>query len=269
MFLIDRLSYKNIEIISKSLKGKRLQKFLESISIINESLQQQGWIKRGSVKSKSGFSQGILSHLKSNEVFDNFDKSDESHKIYMCFKYGFPGASINSLKSLNKDLFLKYPLDFYKAWIELCNEREEAVDLLNSFRPIPEISHIGLSPKVTATLVEMNLDLDIQSIKMPKIVPEIIPVTDSQGLHLKNPKTGKPLFKTIYKIEWSKNIQHNKSRFSEDIRCCQACGKNIPSQRFVPVEAFDKKSSQLISMWLGQDCAKNIFGIKDAGVQKE
>lgn len=270
MFLIDRLNQQNIEIVSKYLKGNRLKKFQESVSIINESLQRQGWIKRGSVKAKSGFYQGIASKLSNNSIFDKDEKdSDESFQVYMCLKYGQSGASVDSVKKFSPDLFLKYPAAFYKAWIDLCNEKEEAFSLLNSFRVLPEITSIGLSPKVTATLTEMNLDLDLSSIKMAKLVPKVIPATDSSGNRLKDKKTGQFLFTTIYVIQWSKDIVHNQSRFAHDIRCCHACGKPIPSQRFIPVEAFDKNKNQLISMWLGQDCSKNIFGIKDAGVKKE
>lgn len=269
MFLIDRLSYKNIEIVTKSLTGKRLKKFLESVAIFNESLEKQGWIKRGSVKAKSGFNQGLFTRLSTTDIFDNNTKNNESYKLYSCLKYGSAGASVSSLKLISPELLKKYSKEFYQAWIELCNEKEEAIQLLNSFRPLPEISYIGLSPKVTATLVEMNLDLDIQSIKMAKIVPKLIPATDLNGNTLYNKHTGKMLFTTIYVIKWSPEIKHNKSRFAENYGCCHACGKNIPSQRFVPIEAFDKKSNQLISMWLGQDCSKNIFGIKDIGVKQE
>lgn len=270
MFLIDRLNQENINIVSKYLKGKRLKKFQESVSIINESLYLQGWIKRGSVKAKAGFNQGLFSKLADYEVFDDIhDNSDEFYKVYRCFKYGLAGASVESIKKLNPNMFLKYPTVLYKAWIELCNEKEEAFTVLNSFRVLPEITSIGLSPKVTATLTEMNLDLDINSIKMAKLVPKVIPATDLKGKKIKDKNTGQYLLTTIYVLQWSKDILHNQSRFAHDGRCCHACGKQIPSQRFVPVEAFDKNKKQLISMWLGQDCAKNIFGIKDVGIKKE
>jgi hypothetical protein len=67
-------------------------------------------------------------------------------------------------------------------------------------------------------------------------------------------------------VVWSDGIIHGKSRFAGN--GCHACGKHIPSGRFVPVEAHDKKSNKTISLWLGCDCAKNIFGIKDIGVEK-
>jgi hypothetical protein len=157
------------------------------------------------------------------------------------------------------------------AWIALAAEVRAVSELLDEARPVPVVTTIGLSPKVTATLTEMNLDLDLPSIKMAKIEAryrdeERFNKTTGEWEYVLL-KDGTRKQETYYVVVWTDGIVHNRSRFASGAHC-HACGKNIPSGRFVPVEAFDKKSSKLVSMWLGCDCAKNIFGIKDVGVEK-
>jgi hypothetical protein len=287
------------------MSGARLAKFNASVAILNESLAQGAWTPRGSVKASSGFYQGLAGYLRLKEAhFTAKDKHrDDMNALTMALSYGSAryGKASNLDKVIpvmrervigRKGQSIEYkPTDEQiKAWLALCAEKDAAVELLNDARPLPRITPIGLSPKVTKTLTECNLDLDLPSIKMAKIEPrqrpafkwtkKKVPVVPERkdpwtGLVLTqeiNDKLvpafgadGKRLMETYYIVAWSKGIVHNQSRF---VSGCQACGKHIPSGRFVPIEAKDKKSGKLISMWLGCDCAANIFGIKDVGIEK-
>jgi hypothetical protein len=135
---------------------------------------------------------------------------------------------------------------------------------LDASRPVPVITAIGLSPRVTATLKECNLDVDLPSIKLAKIDFRWVRAYEDGKPAFR--KDGKPRMEKCYFVEWSQGIKHGCSRFADGGHC-EACGKRIPSQRYVPIEATCKKQG-LISMWIGCDCAKNIFGIKDAGIDK-
>jgi hypothetical protein len=153
------------------------------------------------------------------------------------------------------------------AWIQLIAEFKEASTLLDAARPLPRVTALGLSPKVTATLTECNLDLDLATIKPAKV--------DYYKTQTLDAKTGAPVYharkqtwtmERVYFVAWSEGIRHGRSRFAG--RGCHACGKTIPSGRFVPIEALDRQSGELVSMWLGCDCARNIFGIQDEGLRQ-
>ena len=260
--------------VRTALKGKKLEKFDASIAILNESLAQGGWTTRGSVKVNSGFYQGIANVDFSVGYKDGkpIKGHEEASMLMFCLRWGHDMEEA--------DVAIAYPffvgrsgfklsLEVVKAWAALCNERFDACDILDEARPLPVITAIGLSPKVTKTLTECNLDLDLPSIKMAKLEARERPAFKWNKKTEKSEPVmcddGTQATETYYVVVWSDGIEHNMSRFCGG---CQACGKNIPSGRYVPIEAQDKKSGKLISMWLGCDCAKNIFGVKDIGVER-
>jgi hypothetical protein len=260
-----KLSQHLIDLVRSALTGAKLKKFDDSIAVLEASLKQGAWISRGAVKADSGFYQGIA---RTAYERDYANEGPEAWELNHCLSFGvrFRGGNVQAaLDQLRrgcgrdgKVIKLKLTDAQVLAWVALCEEKVQAMTFLNSARPAPRITAIGLSPKVTATLTEMNLDIDLSSIKMANIVPVYVDRVS---------KTGVTERVTVYKVEWSPGIVHNQSRFAG--RGCHACGKYIPSGQFVPVEARDRKSQKLISLWLGCDCAANIFGIKDIGIAKE
>ncbi len=245
-----QLSADLVKTVTASMKGARLAKLVASIDIVNESLARGGWVTRGSVKAMSGFYQGLTKTV----VYKWEAGPKDKFNLSMCLKYGraFNGEASDEVVAT---MAPKVSVAVVRAWISLCNEFMDAYAALNAARPLPTITPIGLSPKVTATLTEMNLDIELPSIKMAEI----------ERYEFTYIKDGKEVVGVEYLVKWTKDIKHGQSRFHSG---CQACGKNIPSGRFVPVEAVCKKNG-LISLWLGCDCAKNIFGIKDVGVAQK
>lgn len=261
-----KLSQKSIDIVKSEMKGKRLEKFLNSVRSINDSLDAGGWLPKVSRSSNSGFYQGCgIDAQKEEDEFDIFP-------LYMTLKYGhgFDGnlEELESMiKMLTKETLKNHSLKFVRAWVELCNQKTVAIEHLDSLRPLTVLTKIGLSRKVTTTLKEMNLDIDIPSIKRAEIDYKFIPMRDLKG-ELMYGREGECLLDKRYYVKWSKGIIHRQSRFNLS-GTCHACGKTIPSCRFVPIEAFDNKSKKLVSFWVGCDCAKNIFGIKDVGISQD
>jgi hypothetical protein len=270
------LNQENIAIVSGFLNGARRAKFLASIAILESSLKDDSWAKRGSVKVESGFYQGLVRcRFAKNYEAKNQKAQDEAWALSYCLSFG------NPFRGTDVDLAITTYLEFYKqnklpfkvpvevlhAWVSLCGEKAEAKTYLNGLRPKPVITPVGLSPKVTKTLKEMNLDLELSTIKMAEIVSKQVPAIDSTFKPLFN-SDGTRKMDTIWYVKWSKDIKLRATRFTSS-RGCEACGRPIPSRRFVPVEAKDQVSGQLIGMWIGCDCAKNIFGIKDIGIAKD
>lgn len=287
---MQQLNAANIALVRTALKGAKLAKFDASIAVLEASIAQQAWTKRGSVKASSGFYQGLtkartpdgtevcstdwycLCGVTSTINYGSalrFMKADRNPD----FEALTDGERVaRAVRLLRADGQLKKVSDeVILAWVALSQEVKAISALLDDARPAPVVTAIGLSPKVTATLTEMNLDLDLPSIKLAKIETryrdeERYNKVTGEWEYVLN-KDGSRKQESYYVVVWTDGIVHNRSRFASGNHC-HACGKNIPSGRYVPVEAQDKKSGQLVSMWIGCDCAKNIFGIKDVGVEK-
>lgn len=237
------LNQNNVELVRSYLKGKKLEKFNESVTVIEESMAQGRWTPRGSVKYSSGFCQGLCTPKPESEG------NREEFNLYMCLRFG----SVRK-PELSAELYAKLApakrapsFEVVQAWIDLIEEVQQIAHHLNTARPKPVITAVGLSPKVTKTLKEMNLDIDLSSIsvpeiKMERVEDEMVPI-----------------------VMWTPGTKFNRSRFYQG---CQACGRPIPSGMYVPIEAKDLRSGDLIGLWIGCDCAKNIFGVKDVGMNR-
>lgn len=269
------LSPESVAIVQQFMKGVRLKKFNESVAVLNESLAQGAWTKRGSVKAQSGFYQGCGVHYDPYKPGQGHTREYAlSASLSMCLRYGQTPQTLENDAMTEEAIALIPPeamkgttVAFIHAWIALCIEKDLAVSILNAARPLPVITSIGLSPKVTATLKEMDLDINLPSIEMAKLGIRMVPGFDKSGEPLLNPD-GSSLLVPHYFVDWTPGTKFNRSRFSHGNRC-QACGKPIPSGRYVPIEADDLTSGDHLGFWIGCDCARNIFGIKDVGIERK
>jgi hypothetical protein len=298
---MNGLSPELVAIIRNEKKGAWLKKFDESVDIINVSAAQDAWVPRGSIKANVGFGQGVGIHTPETssytktgnmvlgygdqlwpETVENPDH-DAEFALQMCLRFGStPHCGVdhiaNRLETMtNQDGKLirgKHSMAFVKAWVALCEEKGIICAALDEARPKPVITDIGLSPRVTTTLEEMDLRVDLPSIKMAEIKYNLVPRRIADR---KNPNFGQlmmsrdgnaSLLDKAYYVAWTPGTLHRVTRFS-GLNCnCEACGKHIPSGMFVPIEADDRKIGH-IGMWIGCDCARNIFGVKDIGLERK
>jgi len=249
---------KNLNTVLKALSGKRREKFAASIAILDQSVIDGQWVKRGKVKAESGFYQGLFK--PSNDYHDG------SFRLYMTISYGQAHRGAFSHLIKNFELPKNITPEVVIAWVSLCNAKDSAIAELDDARPKPVLTKIGLSPKVTKTLQEMNLDIDLASIKYPEIAFRWVNKENVDGTPVR--KNGKYVMEKEYYVKWPKDIVHGASRFGNTSLFCEACGKHIPSGLFAPVQALDRKSGKHVSFWLGLDCARNIFGVKDVGMRR-
>jgi hypothetical protein len=129
------------------------------------------------------------------------------------------------------------------------------VEYLDSMRPKPVFTVIGLSPTVTKTLQECGLKLDPKTVRMPPIVWEVVEELDYKG---------RPVRRRRGRIEWPKGTVHYASRFAHGNSQCHACGHLIKNPfNWVPILMDDASAPH--SLWIGRDCAQKIFGIKAKG----
>lgn len=277
-----------IDQVRAAFKGKRLERLNASLAVLSESIAQGAWTTRGSAKARSGFYQGIANarldeswkklqefgtagyeHAACAEGVESLLRFGSSFRVCRSTSQGVgfhKGTELDfgwGIRTLREHGNLKLSDVTIRAWRDLLAEVAEVTALLDVTRPLPVVTPIGLSPKVTTTLKEMNLDLDIKTVKPAKIVTDYVDALD---------KFNRPIKVAVPRVEWTKGIVHGTSRFAGGTWAgspqCHACGKNIPSRMYTPVEAYDTKGQRLVSLWLGCDCARNIFGIKYSGIAK-
>ena len=255
---------------TKHLPQKKREKFMKSRQQILNSLKNEGWIDGAKRSALSGIHQGLVQNIQLK--YNQEEEYQIARALDVSLSHGLVYKELpRTLPEIEKawkyiKTWSRYPVDKkelitpqdIKAWIKSVDAILNAVDHLNSLRPKPTLTKILLSKKVTKTLKEMNLDIDIQSIRLPEFGQKEFDYISKSG-------TRKSF--TYWFPLWQKGTKHEKSRFAGNGQC-EACGKQILSRRFVPIEAFDKTEKETISLWLGQDCAKKIFGVKDIGVDK-
>lgn len=245
--------------------------------VVNESLAAGGWTKGSSQKRSIGMQRPnveVQRETRPNHetaTSADYDFAREHNKILreleMYINYGrlMNDTLENRLQYVN---LKKHSVEFVKAYAALYVEHVDACRELDLMRPLPVVTKIGVSPTVTKTFTEMNLNLDLASIKLAEIAFRLVPWLDNKG-NKAYKENGDLLMTREYYVKWSKGIKHGQSRFSAVRKHqCEACGHGIPSGNFVAVEAFDKNLNNQISLWVGCDCAKNIFGIKDVGIKR-
>lgn len=271
-----KLNENLIHIIKESLKGNKLKKFLSSIEVLKESIEQGAWIPRGSIKANSGFYQGFLKtpyNLEHPELKIGTDSWHEFNHFTRCLSYGSLSKNINLNKNIQilresnykgEPLKIKVTDEQIIAWVNLCKEKDKAFKYLDNAKPKPKLTEIKLSKRVTTTLKEMNLDIDLSSVSYPDLEEYFV---KEDVLNKKTNKLEKKKIK-YYKILWPNGTKHHQSRFNGYCNC-HACGKYIPSGLFVPLYATDNNSGNKVSFLLGRDCAQNIFNVKDVGIKTE
>lgn len=259
--MTSQISEQSVETIKGFLKGRRLEKLLTSIEILRAAEARGSFESRESVKALAGINPGLLTRQRvDNGLHGDFQDSSTRHRAKMCLQHGLPYQSSNVRFSVEG-----VPQEIIDAWVQLCREAHSLHTALKAARPKPVITAIGLSPKVTTTLTEMNLDIDLPTITPAEIEEYKLQAHDPKTGEPRFAKDGSPLMETHYRVKWSQGIKLGKSRFFSG---CQACGKPIPSGRYVPIEATCRKNGR-IGLWLGCDCAKNVFGVKDLGIAKD
>lgn len=259
----------NIEIVAGWLKGKRRETFLESITALEAAEARGAWANREAQTASKGFYQGLKKvrddactfYAPLNMRVTNYDLQLEDNwprfEAVSCINYGDAPKAGAEIPTVDK-----VPYEVVLAWFALCSEAKPLRKRLDAARPKPVVTPIGLSPKVTLTLTGMNLDLELPSVQPAEIEPYEVQARNKKGELLFESDGNTPIMTTEYRVKWSDGCKLGMSRFHSG---CQACGKWIPSGRYVPIEADCKRNGR-IGLWLGCDCARNIFGVKDKGI---
>lgn len=261
----------DIDVVAAHFKGKRKSLFEDSIAVIRESVARGAWVKRGHQRADKGINKGLAAgkHLNSPGLRYDDPRHNAMYRVYTAIEFGYHIRGEDLAEATDEDLRAMAPtvlVEVARAWLRLMVAMREICADLDASRPLPVYTEIGLSPKVTATMQDIGLDLDLSSRRMAPI--------DSRWVQARNPETFEPIFDAngsprmikVYFVKWPDGTVFGSSRFAD--RDCEACGKTIPSRSFVPI-LIDNKAGKPHGFWFGCDCARNIFGIKDVGIARE
>lgn len=256
----------DVAIIAGFFGGARLAAFLESIAVIRESITQGTWVGRARQRADKGINKGIASkHLKSPGLAHNDMRSQALYRVYFAVQYGKHLRADELDVATDDDLRAIAPriaVDVTRAWLRLMVALRDIYTDLDASRPLPVYTEIGVSPKVTETLLAIGLDLNLATRRMAPIGWRWEQDRDT-SFALLFQSDGAPKMVKVYFVKWPPGTVFGSSRFSD--RDCEACGKRIPSGRFVPILIANNAGIEH-GFWFGCDCARNVLGIKDAGI---
>jgi hypothetical protein len=258
-----------VEVLAQHFKGKRLEVFMESVAVIRESVSLGGWVKRGQQRASKGLNKGLASQKGLREL--NIDHDDPRrrslHYCWMALCFGWHLRQEDLDVATDGDLAYlvpSVPIEVTRAWLRLMVAVREIFADLDASRPLPVYTEIGLSPKVTATLLDATNGLDLTTRRVCPMKWRWGPGFDKHGKVILD-QDGKPKMFKHYYPDWPEGTAFGSSRFSH---CdCEACGKTIPSRWVVPV-LIDDRQGTTHGFFFGRDCTANILGIKDVGIAK-
>lgn len=255
----------DIDTLANYFTGKRRELFLDSVAVVRESLALGGWVKRGAQRADKGFNKGLVA--KSLDIAWGYDERGKAlMRLGWAVSHGRrlpPGVVDIATDDDIVRLAPKVPVPVTRAWLRLMVALRDVWDDLDASRPLPVYTEIGLSRKVTATLQDANLDLDLTTRRLCPLGSRWVPAINTKTGEPFVGRDGKPAMVKVYFPKWPAGTVFGTSRFAD---CdCEACGKRIPSGLVVPVLVADKAGA-IHGFWFGRDCARNILGLKDAGI---
>lgn len=124
-----------------------------------------------------------------------------------------------------------------------------AIEKLDATKPKPTVRFMKTLSALVLGNVGKAMGLDLTSLKVPDMEWVEVEKVDAKG---------KPYWTWDVNILWPEGTTHNASKFAYG-SCCHACGHRIFNPyNWVPLVAESPDGPK--SLWVGSDCAKNLFG---------
>lgn len=148
-------------------------------------------------------------------------------------------------------------LSLAREWAEHFAPIAEQLAVLDATRPEPVIVLGSLSPSV-AVNVGTTMGINFTTIRLPEII-----YVKRSGLN----KDGKRIYWSEPRIVWPPGTRHDCSRFATG-RQCHACGHRIKNPfNWVPLVADTSEGP--VSLWVGHDCARNLFAVDVTSIETD
>lgn len=146
----------------------RKAKFEKGLGVLRASIAQGQWVPRGKATVLAAISQGMVkgrqlpdrhSYAPEAAVISN-PAWDEYNELERSLEFGHDYRGKHTIAAA----LIKIPEHVQRAWFEVCIGVRELCSVLDRIRPKPVITSVGLSPRVTKTLQEMGLALDLSTV---------------------------------------------------------------------------------------------------------
>lgn len=183
--------------------------------------------------------------LSSAMQYGSLDRLDDVH----------PDALRAACLNERERIVVEHALRYFDAFAPLARAMRE----LDDTRPQPVFTYLGVSLTVTETIEGLNLK--------PGTV-RVCPVKWTR-VQVIDPKTNRKVWTWEGHLDWPENTVHGASRYSVSAannRQCQACGHAIQRpENWAPLLIDGDKDNRPHALWVGRDCAEDLFGIKVKG----
>lgn len=269
------------------LSTKGQEKFFASIDVLNRSLENDQWETRGQVKVESGLKNFIKdSDLPSYGLGWQHVTSEVESAMKSVLCYGLSSYSRDSELDTLKNNMDEVKLvianmktkkgrteDAIISAINMMIEINQAIDYLNSVVVQSKLDLSSLSDRQRDTLSSSLVDIDFMSLRLAKIVYPVTIVPEYPQFASAENKSYRAtacysvnVFAHVPAIEWEQGTIFGAT--GKQGHQCDACGKNIPSQMFVSLQATCKRTGRTLGLHFGTDCAQRMLNIKSDGVRR-
>lgn len=244
-------------------KGKARDKAAGALHAINESLEKGAWLKgwsrkvRGALNKTDRVVRPIIA-LWTWAPTEDGDLDGLMWNMKHCLDYGQFERAQHQKVGVNKLPAALRPLaSYFVGYRDAFAPVVQAMKTLDSMRPPPVITNLGVSPTVTKTLEALDA-VKVECCPMHK---------EKWEREFLNKKTGKieKEIVTVMVLDWPAGTKHSTSRFSAWKCQCEACGHGIRNPfNWIPLILTSKDGTPR-SLWTGADCAHKLFGFKLTG----
>lgn len=189
--------------------------------------------------------------------------NQRGHEISFVLQFGhFWGRKTDidfaAIRAACRDIPTAHAVDVCEEFITEFATITALMKRLDATRPKPVITYLGASPTVTNLLKSLGLDGTVAT--TVRIAPYHF---EKLEIEVKGVRT----WTWIIVMDWPANTVHGASRYNHNgaHAQCEACGHAIKVvDNWVPL-LIDNAAGVPLSLFVGRDCAKTLFGIKVTG----
>jgi len=248
--------------------GKALANASHALDLLAESEAEGCWVPNAkrtvdSCLYKTNIAKKIYrTHGASIESLGTYDDpvQERGYRVAFILQFGAwrrPGdINWQVVRSKTNDPDLLKILDLSLEYTESFDALSRLAYKLDTVAPKPQITSVGVSPTVTKTLAEINVEGRLSTIRLCPIEWRKVDTVD---------KNKRPIQIWVGRLKWPAGTVHGASRFTDNdgsLSHCQACGHSIQNAfNWVPI-LMDTAQGIPVSLWVGRDCSRNLFGIR-------
>jgi hypothetical protein len=250
--------------VLKWFSGKALFNAIEAMDLLEASEKQGYWLPKAATKVRAALGKAneaakiAKKHGKALEAIGDYrtPQNERGWEVAFMLRYSCPARDINFVAIRNRaPEELKAVVDIGEQFYSDIAPLREAMDRLDATRPVPQISYLGASPTVTATMERLGVVANMGTVRVCPMEWIEKEITD---------KAGKKSWIKVGRLVWPQGTVHNKSRFACKTSNCHACGHAIKTNNWIPL-VVDQADGTPVSVWVGRDCAKTLFGVAVSG----